>query len=117
LPNGKTFTKGEFKNGSYHGLWIVNNPNGTPKQIGAYYNGRSFGRWMFFNEEGQINLVGNYVNGKAEGFWTVFFPNGDPAARVYFRLGNQLGAAWVYQQDGTVKREMRLNVIPPVIRK
>jgi hypothetical protein len=39
------------------------------------------------------------------------------AGRLFFRAGSQSGAAWIYQTDGTVSRQMKVNVVPPVFRK
>ena len=59
-------TRGSFKNGKKHGLWVYYHDNGRLSEKGAYKNGKKEGLWIWFKKEGAILglFSGTYKDGE-----------------------------------------------------
>ncbi len=99
--NGQLFSRINYKNGEWNGLFET-----------YYRNGQLWGRKNFKNDEidglsksyyenGQLEWKRYFKNGKPDGLWEDYYENGQLKRRGYNTDGKKVGEWEFYNEDGT----------------
>lgn len=75
--------EGDYDNeGKRHGQWIYNYPNGKLWSKAQYKNGQRHGESAVYYNNGQLRYQGNYKNDKQTGIWLFFDEKGNKVKEV-----------------------------------
>jgi antitoxin component YwqK of YwqJK toxin-antitoxin module len=100
FDNGRPASRGEYKNGHKHGLWLVWDKKGHRRFEAAWQQGKQHGATRAFHPSGELALTGHFQNGEKHGLFTLFHENGQRAAFGHYRRGKRQGIWTFCNSDG-----------------
>ena len=103
-PNGKPFTKTNFKNGLLNGQAIGFTTDGHMEHLIEYQNDKKHGLFQLYDENGTIRLKATFQEDKLHGLLSPYTPDGLPFFSETYHEGVLQGERSYYNPDGRLQK-------------
>lgn len=106
-PNGKQYSRIEYRNGQYHGQLKFWHPNGLLQQESNFVQGISQGEYRIWYPNGQLGLAMRYNKGMQDGMKQRWYENGQPWSYALFKADQLIGELKQWFENGQLERHAK----------